>query len=226
MTHGFNHYTVGTPAERRYESPPQPGWRPLGFILGFAAVILLGLALSAFAQQTNQQEANQDAPTLGITGSIPDSGSQSGSEATTEVLPIPVEGQIVKQEPDTFAASELIGKNVSSVDGEVLGEVTDLLITGDNRIAGVILDVGGFLGFGAKGVAVEYDRLIVTETPDGDRQVILDLSVEELEQAPAFVSLDEQRQAREAEEARRAQQQAAEGAGMPQPKSEDTVPTQ
>jgi hypothetical protein len=191
-------------------------------VLGLATAMALVLTAVAFAQEAQQQapqqpeqQAQQDEPVLGPTGSVP--AAEPAPAGTEEPAPIAVEGQIVEQEPDTFAASDLLVEWVSSMDGEALGKVDDLLISADDKVAGVVVDVGGFLGFGAKPIAIQIDRLIMSDGPDGERQLILDTTRDELEQAPEFVSLKAQREAAEYDEARRVQEQALDQLNSPQP---------
>lgn len=85
--------------------------------------------------------------------------------------------------PDGMPADTLIGLNVVDAAGESVGSVSDLLIGADNAVDRAIIDVGGFLGFGAKSVALEIDRLTVAE---GDGEVVVDVTRDELEAMPEW----------------------------------------
>ncbi|MNY75956.1 hypothetical protein D3C86_2153880 [compost metagenome] len=50
----------------------------------------------------------------------------------------------------------------------------------------MIVDVGGFLGLGAKPVAVGYDNLIFSTDTLGNRYLFLNASREQLENQPAY----------------------------------------
>jgi sporulation protein YlmC with PRC-barrel domain len=80
-----------------------------------------------------------------------------------------------------MSADELIGMNVVDVTGESVGSISDLLIGANDTVDRAIIDVGGFLGFGAKPVALELDRLTVAE---GDGEVVVDVTREELDAMP------------------------------------------
>ncbi len=56
-------------------------------------------------------------------------------------------------------ASRLIGASVYNDSAETIGEVDDLLIPREGGPPVAIISVGGFLGIGAKLVAVPYDNL-------------------------------------------------------------------
>ena len=56
-------------------------------------------------------------------------------------------------------ASKLIGSSVYNENNESIGEVDDILIPSGGSGPVAVISVGGFLGIGAKLVAVPYDRL-------------------------------------------------------------------
>ncbi|WP_200306923.1 PRC-barrel domain-containing protein [Paracraurococcus ruber] len=56
-------------------------------------------------------------------------------------------------------ASKLIGSTVYNENNESVGEVDDILIVPGGAGPVAVVSVGGFLGIGAKLVAVPYDRL-------------------------------------------------------------------
>ena len=67
-----------------------------------------------------------------------------------------------------------------------IGEVNDILLDADGKIAAVIVGVGGFLGVGEKDVAVPFNALKVTEK-DNDRYLVMNTTKEALESAPGYV---------------------------------------
>ena len=80
-------------------------------------------------------------------------------------------------------AGEIIGLNVINPDGRDLGRVDDLVIGEDGRIDYVVIRRGGFLGFFRRRVAVPW----AASAPHVQENVlILDLSPERLDGAPAF----------------------------------------
>jgi hypothetical protein len=147
------------------------------------------------SQEQQSQEAQPGATTL--------MQSEPAAQSTDEVAARPLDGQIVAQSEDTYAASEaLIGQPVISAEGEDMGTIADLLVTEDNRIAGVMIGIGGFLGFGEQRIAIEIDQLAREPLPEGGERLSLNYTRAELEQAPEFVSLTEQLRQQEAEQAR------------------------
>lgn len=90
--------------------------------------------------------------------------------------------------PDGNLATMIIGETVYNGTGdnaENIGEVNDIVIGADGSIDAVIVGVGGFLGIGAKDVAVDFAQLDWAER-DGDRWLVAPMTKEQLEQQAAF----------------------------------------
>lgn len=90
-------------------------------------------------------------------------------------------------------ASEITGKQVyssSADDAEHIGDVSDFVVGPDGNIAAVIIGVGGFLGIGQKGVAVNYAELEWVTAEDGTERFVLPTTKEALEAAPEFETVD------------------------------------
>ena len=67
-----------------------------------------------------------------------------------------------------YRLSTFIGSYVYNDDDQEVGTLEDLVVDRDQRdkIAFAILEVGGFLGLGAKGIAIEYNALQLGEEDD------------------------------------------------------------
>lgn len=79
-----------------------------------------------------------------------------------------------------ISADNLIGRTVYGVNDENIGEVGDVLLTGDNKIDGFVLDVGGFLGMGEKEVAISAENLDIRADADGNLTVFTPFTEEQL----------------------------------------------
>ncbi len=64
-----------------------------------------------------------------------------------------------RQRATQWRAPRLIGVEVDDADGRPVGKVEDLLMTHEGVIQTVVIGVGGFLGLGAKPVAVPFTAL-------------------------------------------------------------------
>jgi hypothetical protein len=88
-------------------------------------------------------------------------------------------------------ASNWIGTDVKGAANENIGEVKDVIVGPDGKVAAAIVSVGGFLGIGEKDVAVNLASLsAATEAGDDDQVLMVNTTKEALEAAPAFVKPD------------------------------------
>ncbi|HWD57370.1 MAG TPA: PRC-barrel domain-containing protein [Stellaceae bacterium] len=78
-------------------------------------------------------------------------------------------------------ASKLIGSSVYDVQNEKIGSVQDIVLDRDGKVAGVIIDVGSFLGAGGKDVAISLNDIKMTN----DR-LTLDRSKDQLKSAQPY----------------------------------------
>jgi hypothetical protein len=125
---------------------------------------------------------------------------------TEDVIPV--------QDDDAILASTLIGSSVMLAD-ESIGTVSDLIITSDHQLQGVLVGVGGFLGIGEKRVALPMDRITVRTPEPGQVELTANITREELEEKEAFKTASQVRAEREAEQAE--QQMQMQQQPVPQP---------
>ena len=94
--------------------------------------------------------------------------------------PIPKGVFLRGQQPGQFLMRDrLIGAKVVNKEGQVIGDIEDVIMTSDNLISGVIMGVGGFLGAGEKKVGVRYSALVFS-SKDGQRVITLPVTKEAL----------------------------------------------
>jgi hypothetical protein len=85
---------------------------------------------------------------------------------------------------ETLTAELLTGADVRDPEDKSIAEVTDLVLTAEGQVTDVVLDVGGFLGIGAKSVALPMDRLTVAQADGGGVRIWVNMTKEELEALP------------------------------------------
>jgi hypothetical protein len=105
-------------------------------------------------------------------------GMKMGDTATVAL-------KFVTIQPASMMSSKLIGANVYNKQNESLGEIEDMAIENGNRIAAVIVSVGGFLGIGEKYVAIDPSTIVVSQK-DGNWRAYVDTSKDNLKNAPKF----------------------------------------
>ena len=85
-----------------------------------------------------------------------------------------------------LTADELRGIGVYGINDELIGTIGDVIPNPDGSFDAVIVDVGGFLGLGAKPVAVGFDNLTFSADTFGNRYLFLNTSREQLEAQPEY----------------------------------------
>jgi PRC-barrel domain len=124
-----------------------------------------------------------------------------------QVPPADMEFIEVQDAAQFLADEEVIGKDVVNINDEEVGTITDLVMDQDQKLVGVVLSVGGFLGIADKWVAIPVDQ-IDFPTDEQPARLLVAVTEEQLKNAPDFMTREEV----EAEEAAaQAQQQAVQG---------------
>jgi predicted outer membrane protein/sporulation protein YlmC with PRC-barrel domain len=110
-------------------------------------------------------------------------------ETATAEQPATGEEAVTEQPIETaqgLTAEELIGTAVYGSDDQSLGEINDVVFEQGGQIEAVVIDVGGFLGIGEKPVAIEFDALNVQKNENGDVNLVVNATQEQLEAAPTY----------------------------------------
>ena len=103
-----------------------------------------------------------------------------------------------------LAEDEVIGKDVVNMTDEEVGTISDLVMDQNQKLVGVVLSVGGFLGIGDKWVAIPVDQ-IEFPTAEEPARLLAAVTEEQLKNAPDFMTREEVEAEKAAEQA---QQQA------------------
>jgi PRC-barrel domain len=85
------------------------------------------------------------------------------------------------------SAKALLTESVKNAANETIGDINDVLISGDGKVSAVIVGVGGFLGMGEKDVALPYDQLVFAKDVGDDLVVTTSATKESLETAPEYI---------------------------------------
>jgi hypothetical protein len=191
-------------------------------------VAAIALALPAAAQDQQEPLKTQKETTQPVEKAPASSAEQSGG-ATTESqpatpAPMTAEGQPaaqaseqdvaeeeqappadmkfieVQDEAQFLAEDEVIGKDVVNMTDEEVGTISDLVMDQDQKLVGVVLSVGGFLGIGEKWVAIPVDQ-IEFPTAEEPARLLAAVTEEQLKNAPDFMTLAEVEAEKAAEQA-------------------------
>jgi hypothetical protein len=147
-----------------------------------AITAVSGLALtSAMAQTTSP--STSPIPTTPPAAAAPATPAPSASTAS----PAGKAQFVTKQTSDQWLASKFKGTDVIGADDAKIGDVSDILFAKDNKVLAYIVGVGGFLGIGAKDVAVDPASFQTVAGKDAnDFKLRLSMTKDELKNAPAF----------------------------------------
>lgn len=102
------------------------------------------------------------------------------AEAPTDVF-------LTTQGDDQFLARDLIlFAKVQDADGQIVGDVEDLILNADNQVVGVVMGTGGFAGFGEKRVGVNLSALQIKNEGGNIIVTLPQATKETLDALPAF----------------------------------------
>lgn len=112
-------------------------------------------------------------PTLAA-ASVPPSQSTHQHQAPANVRPLP---------PDHDVA--ILGRSVAAPDGQTIGRLIDVLVDAAGRPEAAVIDFGGFMGVGARKIAVHWNTLRFTPG-DHKHPITLELTPNQIKAAPEY----------------------------------------
>lgn len=83
-------------------------------------------------------------------------------------------------------ASKLIGSTVRNSANENIGDINEVVLSKDGRVAAVIVGVGGFLGIGEREVAISFDSLRMAVDANNNAVLTVNATKESLKNAPQW----------------------------------------
>jgi hypothetical protein len=119
----------------------------------------------------------------------PEEAEQDVAEEEEATPPADMTFIEVQDAAQFLADEEVIGKDVVNVMDEKVGTIADLVMDQDQKLVGVVLSVGGFLGIGEKWVAIPVDQ-IDFPTDEQPARLLAAVTEEQLKNAPDFVTRD------------------------------------
>jgi sporulation protein YlmC with PRC-barrel domain len=96
-----------------------------------------------------------------------------------------------QQTQNEVLGTDFIGTPVKTKDGQQIGKISNLVFDQEGRIENAVIGVGGFLGVGAKEVAVPFDSL-KSEVDNNKHVMVIDATKEQLNAAPSYKTLNDQ----------------------------------
>lgn len=147
-------------------------YRSSRFLALGAAALLASVPLAGHAQQQSPPPQPQMQSQQPMQGGSATSGQavQNAQQAQQQVEQLAAQGE------------KLVGKDVYGANNERVGEVKDVVVGPGNKVNAVLVDVGGFLGIGAKTVSLPLEQL----KAEGDRVVASNLTKEQAKAIPEY----------------------------------------
>lgn len=164
--------------------------------------LMLGVALSAltvsgvFAQSPQAPNPSSAPPAATTTDQMMKSDrakpakTDAAKPANKSATAQPAEKRadiVMSQKPDQWLASNFKGTEVVGENGKKIGTVGDILFDKSGKIEAYVISMGGFLGMGAKEVALAPNSFTVLPGSKGDSDKLkLSMTQNELKQAQNF----------------------------------------
>jgi sporulation protein YlmC with PRC-barrel domain len=156
------------------------------------------LALPAYAQTADTAEEPMDAPAVEEGMDAPEGDDPMADDPLADDAldedPLAEEefDTDMTEEPDMpeagieLTAEEVIGADVLSFEGESIANVDDVVLTAEGDVEYILVDVGGFLGLGARTVAIPFADVTVQMDDSGNPELQTQLSEDDLENMPEY----------------------------------------
>jgi sporulation protein YlmC with PRC-barrel domain len=142
------------------------------------------MRLTAFAIATMLVSASALAQ---MTPSTPPPSATAPTATTTS----PSGLTFYSHQPNEMRASKLIGASVRNDANERIGEINEIILDKDGKVAAVVIGVGGFLGIGEREVALDFKSLRIERdnsamTESGANVIKVNATKDQLKSAPAW----------------------------------------
>jgi sporulation protein YlmC with PRC-barrel domain len=127
------------------------------------------------------------------TAAAPDTATapdNTTAPVASDQVNVPARDTLTSVDVGTISSDNVIGKTLYSADNQDVGDVAEVIMTDDGKIDAVIADVGGFLGIGAKSVALNFSDLDFRADDSGNVYIYTPFTEEQLQQAPEYVAKD------------------------------------
>ncbi|WP_192251819.1 PRC-barrel domain-containing protein [Mesorhizobium silamurunense] len=134
------------------------------------------------AQTTAENKPAAPAPTA-----AENKPADSGTAATDTTKTASIDKSTLTEMPmGNIRGDDLKGATVYGANDATIGTIGDVVLTPDNKPDAVIVDVGGFLGIGAKEVAVGMDKLKFMTDKSGKKYLYTNFTKEQLQAQTAY----------------------------------------
>lgn len=163
-------------------------------LAGTALTLAVGLSAPLSAQQSNTTPpaGGGSAPVMNQSQTgVPSSSGSHGSAQDATPGSSTAQGSAgstgaMGSGMAAMNADQLKGKDLYGADNEKVGEIDGVLMGPDNKANSVLVDIGGFLGIGAKTVAIKWDEITPPQAGQDNADIKTTMTKQELEALPEF----------------------------------------
>lgn len=145
---------------------------------------------SSMSSSPSAASSTSSSPSAATTGQ-----ASTPSPSSTASMPSTSGSQqfVASQQTDQWLSSKLIGIDVVGADDKKIGDVNDVLLDQQGKVHAYVIGVGGFLGIGAKDVALAPSAFQLVKDSNNNERLKLSMTKDQLEKAPAFERKQEPR---------------------------------
>ncbi len=192
MTRGENnepHAMLAASRDQLRNAPSFNDEKPSEMAANTAATTGTAAGTTGMAAGSTGMAAGTAAGTTGMaagtatTGMATDTTDATSTASTGGTQPMAGGSPVTGAE---LSADNLMGTTVYGPDNQTIGSIGDLALTPQGQVDAVIVDVGGFLGIGAKPVAVAMDNLQFMRDSSGRITLSTQFTQDQLRNAPEY----------------------------------------
>jgi sporulation protein YlmC with PRC-barrel domain len=104
-------------------------------------------------------------PVLAQTAGSTDTTRSTTTTTTTTTAPSTAASPLYEMKPGQWRATKLTGLSVYDPKNEKIGDINELIVARDGRIAAVVVGTGGFLGIGEHNSAIPFEQVQWVDEP-------------------------------------------------------------
>lgn len=110
------------------------------------------------------------------------------AEETGQAMDQQQGGDFMTNKPQgAVSADDLMGSEIRNRENDQeIGSVKDLIIDEEGKVTAVVVGTGQFMGMGGGDVAISWDKVEQERDGEDDVSLFVDMTEEELEQAPEY----------------------------------------
>lgn len=128
-----------------------------------------------------EAQADTEVEAEGAVAADGDMSSSGGASIATQGM-----SESAAEAAAGITADALIGAEVFDADESTVSTVSDLVLNDDEQVSQILIDVGGFLGIGARTVAIAMSEVEIETAAEGEVSLHLSMTEEQIAELPEY----------------------------------------